>query len=47
MNMPADIFTPREPHDVATALANAGFDAVEVRKPRGDFGWMAATGVWI
>ncbi|MFC3077936.1 class I SAM-dependent methyltransferase [Phenylobacterium terrae] len=45
MNMPADIFTPRKPDDVAAALADAGFDAVEVRKPRGDWGWMTATGV--
>jgi arsenite methyltransferase len=46
MNMPADIFTLREPADLAAALTNAGFGAVEVRKPRGEMGWMAATGVW-
>ena len=46
MNMPPDIFAPREPDDVANALSSAGFGAVEVRKPRGDSGWMTATGVW-
>lgn len=43
MNMPTDIFTAREPDDVAAALRNAGFGEVEVRQPR-DTGWMVATG---
>jgi SAM-dependent methyltransferase len=46
MGMPPDIFTPREPDEIAAALQEAGFSAIELRKPRGDLGWMAATAVW-
>jgi len=44
MNMPADIFTPREPENVIAALQAAGFGDAEVRQPRVDAGWVVATG---
>ncbi len=47
MNMPRDIFTPRDPEDVTAALARAGFANVELRRPAQGVGWMVATAVWI
>ena len=44
MNMPADIFTPREPEHVLAALKGAGFGDAEVRQPGSDPGWVVATG---
>jgi SAM-dependent methyltransferase len=45
MNMPADIFTPREPDDVIAALRDAGFSDTEVRRPNLETAWLVATGV--
>lgn len=45
MNMPRDIFTPRDPEDVTAALARAGFTNVELRQPTQGVGWMVATAV--
>ncbi|PBB23946.1 MULTISPECIES: hypothetical protein [unclassified Mesorhizobium] len=33
LNMPADIFTPRDPNDVIAALRDAGFKETEIRRP--------------
>jgi arsenite methyltransferase len=44
MNMPADIFTAREPEHVIAALKDAGFGDAELRQPTGDTGWVVATG---
>ena len=45
MNMPIDIFTPREPNEVIAALQDAGFSGVEVRGPTPETAWLVATGV--
>ena len=45
MNMPPDIFTPREPDDVLAALRDAGFIDAELRKPTGGSAWAVATGL--
>lgn len=45
MNMPPDIFTPREPEELATALRNAGFVGVEIRAPNGSDRAMLAIGL--
>lgn len=45
MNMPADIFTPREPDEVITALNDAGFSDTELRRPSPETAWVIATGV--
>lgn len=45
MNMPADIFTPREPDDIAAALKAIGFSEIEVRRPNSETAWAVATGV--
>jgi ubiquinone/menaquinone biosynthesis C-methylase UbiE len=44
MNMPADIFTPREPDEVVAALQDAGFSDTEVRRPSRETAWLVATG---
>jgi SAM-dependent methyltransferase len=45
MNMPADIFSPREPDEVIAALQDAGFRDTEVRRPNSETRWLVATGV--
>jgi ubiquinone/menaquinone biosynthesis C-methylase UbiE len=45
MNMPADIFTPREPDEVIAALQDAGFSDTELRRPSPETAWLVATGV--
>ncbi|ESY65254.1 hypothetical protein X742_23250 [Mesorhizobium sp. LNHC232B00] len=45
MNMPADIFTAREPDEVIAALQDAGFSETEVRRPSSETAWLVATGV--
>jgi ubiquinone/menaquinone biosynthesis C-methylase UbiE len=45
MNMPADIFTPREPDEVIAALQDAGFSNTEVRRPSTETSWIVATGL--
>lgn len=45
MNMPADIFTPREPNEVLGALQDAGFGDTEVRRPNRETPWLVATGL--
>jgi ubiquinone/menaquinone biosynthesis C-methylase UbiE len=45
MNMPAEIFTPREPDEVTAALKDAGFADTEVRKPSPETTWLVATAV--
>jgi ubiquinone/menaquinone biosynthesis C-methylase UbiE len=45
MNMPIDIFTPREPSEVIAALQEAGFSDVEVRRHTSETAWLVATGV--
>ncbi|AZO14727.1 class I SAM-dependent methyltransferase [Mesorhizobium sp. M2A.F.Ca.ET.043.05.1.1] len=45
MNMPADIFTPREPDDIVAALKATGFREIEVRTPNSETTWAVATGV--
>jgi ubiquinone/menaquinone biosynthesis C-methylase UbiE len=45
MNMPPDIFTPREPDDVLAALRDAGFVDAELRRPAGGSAWVVATGL--
>jgi len=42
MNMPAEIFTPREPEDIVLSLRRAGFDDIELRRPDASR-WLAAT----
>lgn len=44
MNMPPDIFTPREPEELAAALRCAGFVDVEIRAPNGPDRAMLAIG---
>ncbi|WP_181170035.1 class I SAM-dependent methyltransferase [Mesorhizobium sp. B2-3-13] len=39
MNMPADIFTPREPDEITAALQGVGFSETEVRKPNSETAW--------
>lgn len=50
MNMPADIFTPREPDEVIAALRDAGFEDTELRSPSTDAACLVATapdgGLW-
>ncbi|MFT3805284.1 MAG: methyltransferase domain-containing protein [Burkholderiaceae bacterium] len=45
LNMPVDIFTPREPNEVIAALQEAGFRDVEVRRQTAETAWLVATGV--
>ncbi|MES0092155.1 class I SAM-dependent methyltransferase [Mesorhizobium sp. M0030] len=45
MNMPADIFTPREPDEVIAALRDAGFSDPEVRRPSTETAWLVVTGM--
>ncbi|TPI28265.1 class I SAM-dependent methyltransferase [Mesorhizobium sp. B3-2-1] len=45
MNMPADIFTPREPDEITAALQGVGFSETEVRKPNSETAWAVATGI--
>lgn len=45
MNMPADIFTPREPDEIIAALQGVGFNETELRKPNTETAWAVATGV--
>ena len=45
MNMPIDIFTPREPNEVIAALQDARFSDVEVRRRTPETAWVIATGV--
>ena len=45
MNMPADIFTPREPDELLAALQLAGFSNAELRRPSGGQEWLVATGL--
>ncbi|MBZ9996114.1 class I SAM-dependent methyltransferase [Mesorhizobium sp. BH1-1-4] len=45
MNMPADIFTPREPDEIIAALEGVGFSGTEVRKPSSETAWAVATGI--
>jgi ubiquinone/menaquinone biosynthesis C-methylase UbiE len=45
MNMPADIFTPRDPDEIIAALQDAGFRETEVRRPNSETAWVVATGV--
>ncbi|QPC94735.1 class I SAM-dependent methyltransferase [Mesorhizobium sp. INR15] len=45
MNMPGDIFTPREPDEVIAALQDAGFGDTEIRRPSLETAWLVATGV--
>jgi arsenite methyltransferase len=45
MNMPADIFTVREPDEVVAALQDAGFGDTEVRRPSPETAWLVVTGV--
>jgi ubiquinone/menaquinone biosynthesis C-methylase UbiE len=47
MNMPADIFTPREPGEIIAGLQDAGFSETEVRRPNPETAWAVATGVRI
>jgi SAM-dependent methyltransferase len=44
MNMPADIFTPRTPEDICSAMRSSGFSGVEIHSPWGNDGPMAALG---
>lgn len=39
MGFPSDIFTPRDPADVALSLTNAGFSGVRVARPTPDTPW--------
>jgi SAM-dependent methyltransferase len=45
MNMPADIFTSREPQDVVDTLSSCGFKDVEERRPSPDSAWRVVTGL--
>lgn len=45
INMPADIFTAREPDEVIAALQDAGFSDTEVLRPSSETAWLVATGV--
>lgn len=45
MNMPADIFTPREPDDIVAALKATGFSEIEVRRPNSETAWAVTTGM--
>jgi arsenite methyltransferase len=45
MNMPADIFAPREPEEVTAALQDARFSDIEVRRPNPETAWLVVTGV--
>ncbi|TPI18369.1 class I SAM-dependent methyltransferase [Mesorhizobium sp. B4-1-1] len=45
MNMPADIFTPREPDEVIAVLQDARFSDIEMRRPGPETAWLVATGV--
>jgi len=45
MNMPADIFTPREPDEVVEALQDAGFSDAGLRRQGPKTAWLVATGV--
>lgn len=45
MNMPADIFIPREPDEITAALQGVGFSETEVRKPNSETAWAVATGI--
>ncbi|WP_353005220.1 methyltransferase domain-containing protein [Mesorhizobium sp. M0761] len=44
MNMPADIFTPREPMRSFAALRDAGFSDPEVPRPSTETAWLVVTG---
>jgi hypothetical protein len=45
MNMPADIFTPREPDEVIAAVRDAEFSDTEMRRPNSETAWLVATGL--
>jgi SAM-dependent methyltransferase len=45
MNMPAEIFTPREPDEVIAALQDAGFGDTEVRRPSSETTWLVVTAI--
>ena len=45
MNMPADIFTPRDPAELTAGLAGAGFGQIELHQPKPEAGWLLATAV--
>ncbi|ESY27712.1 class I SAM-dependent methyltransferase [Mesorhizobium sp. LNJC391B00] len=45
MNMPADIFTPREPDEVIAALRDVGFSDPELRRPSTETAWLVVTGI--
>ncbi|MBZ9683862.1 class I SAM-dependent methyltransferase [Mesorhizobium sp. B2-5-9] len=45
LNMPADIFTPRDPDDVIAALRNAGFKEFEIRRPTSETARIVATAI--
>lgn len=40
MNMPPNIFTPREPDEVVAGLQDAGFSDTEVRTPSPQTAWL-------
>lgn len=44
MNMPREIFTPRQPDDIVRALRRSGFADIELRRPDAAR-WMAATSI--